>query len=598
MTIDNFMAGSHKNVGAGGYAVELETDDRPVRLGRVFIAVAVVALALWLLPHRASIPPRVESDYCYQLIAADRLYDGRGLTSLQPVAPRQPWTWAYDFGFLTQWPPGYSLMVAGLRFATGAATMEVCQWISIFASAAALVGWFVLIRRSVPGGVPASLLAAVGAGCAVSFTSFVNPSTDALIVAVLPYVLLFVTRALAVQRKRNGGIPTYLGTRSHEGGRVTGDEGAQPFVSTPRAQTPSCLCRFAALGFVSGALFWIRYAAVFVPCAGALFLFIEWFRRCRCHFGRCVFAFVVASLLPIVTLLWINRIYGPPVALHTQLNLGERVGFGDWLGPLAAAWWQFTDLGYYGYQAWAHWLYALWPAFMLAAAMAVPPVRRSLGKIITSPPILLGAVLVGVLLAMLVGATVVFGNKFRYVHLDRYYLPVRPFYFLLFAAPVLWIRQRWVRWASAVLLSLAGVWTLQHEWGSDYMRSRRSLAEVTAYGQRATCFTPGAGALYTWLGTLDSDAVIFSNFHDYITLETGRPAYPIPPDPAALVQCVGDIVSNRGIEEPRVLLVLDPDNRWRSYFLPPLSEVLARFQLTNRVEIPGSPAVAVYEASE
>jgi len=65
---------------------------------KVMVAIAVLAAALAVLSARATVPPLVESDYCYQLIAADRMFQGRGLTCPNPVAPFQPWALAlYEY---------------------------------------------------------------------------------------------------------------------------------------------------------------------------------------------------------------------------------------------------------------------------------------------------------------------------------------------------------------------------------------------------------------------------------------------------------------------------------------------------------------------
>ena len=160
-------------------------------------AIAGLATVLALLPGRASIPPLVESDYCYLLTAADMLVDGRGPVAPMPVAPFQPWSWQADWAFLTKWPVGYPLLVAGLRSVFGITSIAACRVMCIVACAAALVGWFLWIKRIVPAGITGVLVAAVGAGCAVSTASLINPSTDLLVGALLPYVLLLVVAAVA-----------------------------------------------------------------------------------------------------------------------------------------------------------------------------------------------------------------------------------------------------------------------------------------------------------------------------------------------------------------------------------------------------------------
>jgi hypothetical protein len=552
---------------------------RPISNHWIVLAVLAVAIALWLLPGRPSIAPRVESDYCYQLIAADRLHAGRGLTSLQPSAPRQPWKWSYDFGFLTQWPPGYALLVAGLRAATGASTIQACQWIGILACSAACVGWFVFLRRALcipsrDAGLPGTLLAAAAAGCAVPFSFLVDPFTDACVVAILPFLLISVLGAVESPSSTEG-----TGCR------------------------PSSIAGFAGIGLAAGSLFWIRYAACFVPAAIALYFLLERIRRGFPCLRR-VAAFLGGAMAPVGALLATNRWLAPPTssgrsnALYTQLNLGERVEISASLQPLWTAWRQFTDLKFYDHRPEAAWVLAFWPILLALIVGFVPAVRRRLRPIITSPGFLLGGVVTASLLLVLVVATVVFGDKFQYVELDRYYLPIRPMYFLLFVAPVLWFRSWVVRAVGGLALVLAVHWMALHEWAPAYGRRLAAPGELTPQGRQAVCFTPGASALYGWLSSLDASRdVVFSNFHDYITLETGAilPAYPIPAGVESLEESLDGIRQARGIQEPRVLFVLDPDHRWRSRFLPPYSELLDRFALHRRVSLPPGTSAVVFE---
>ena len=133
--------------------VSPEVPARPPRWRWVLLGTLVVSLGLALLPHRTEIPPNIESDYCYLLLAADRFHDGQGLTSLAPQAPHQPWEWRYDWGWLTQWPIGYPLLVAGVRRVLGGTTINACLWINLAACALALVGWFAWVRYCAPRGV-------------------------------------------------------------------------------------------------------------------------------------------------------------------------------------------------------------------------------------------------------------------------------------------------------------------------------------------------------------------------------------------------------------------------------------------------------------
>ena len=540
-----------------------------VRWAWVLLAIVAAALVLAFLPGRTRIPPLIGSDYCYLLIAADRMYEGLGLTAPLPVAPFQQWTWHTDWSFLTRWPIGYPILICGLRWLFGLSSILACQWISTAACATALVGWYVWIRRCVPPGVTAVPLAAVAAGCSVSTSLLINPSTDAVLVALLPFVLLFTTQATC---QRTAGTST----------------------ESPRRAGVWLLCA----GLTAGGLFWIRYAAVFVPIAIMLYLIIERYRRPVITL-RGIAVFASAAAAPIVTLLLINRAQSVGGSVQAQLNLGDTVRLD--LSPrlLATAWWNFTDFGFYDYHWFAHWIYALWPLGVIVVALFVRPVRKAVRSFLDTPPVTLSACLVVTLLVMLALATAVFGDKFDYVGLDRYYTPVKPLYFVLFVAPILLIPRaseprasaravfRVVRTCMFVALLVGCSWLVRQEWPRPYTRWLNAERAVTPYGQWARCFTPGAADLHRWLSEQKApDLIVVSNFHEFIALETGIPALPIPDSTGTLNTWVEDIRRARGVREPRVLFVLDPTNRWRDYWIKPPAQIIQTFGLTDRADAP------------
>jgi hypothetical protein len=534
---------------------------RPARWWCIAVAILAFAFLLVYLPGRTRIPPLIESDYCYLLIAADHLYEGHGPTAPLPVAPFQPWTWQADGGFLTQWPIGYPLLVCAVRWVFGVLTVQACRGISVVACAAALVGWFIWVKRGVPHGVTGLLLAAVAAGCSVSTASLINPSTDALLAALLPYVLLLVPQGnVDSSRDRNG---TW----------------------------------FAIAGLGAGALFWIRYAAIFVPISNGLYLLVE-HRRRRCGLLNLV-VYGACAALPIIALLLVNRVFGEAPSLQAQLNLGHKLAFDFSLARLATVWWKFTDLGFYDYHWYAHWVYALWPAGVVLVALVFPPARRALATFFATPAATLSGIVVLTLLCMLVGVTVVFGDKFDYVQLDRYYTPAKPLYFVLFVAPLMLIPRRIVRIALCAALVVACSWTAQQEWSRPYRRWLAANREITPYGQWGYCFSPNAGGLYKWLSAQRTDnLIVLSNFHDYVALETKIPAIPVPKDMDTLNVWINRICAVRRMTSPRVLFVLDPDNRRRDYYLRPVAEIIRTFELTQRADPPETISAQVYEYGE
>lgn len=305
-----------------------------LRWSLVAIAVVIVFAMLTQVPHRAAIPPLVESDYCYQLIAAQRFSAGLGLTSVVPIAPGQPWEWRGDWAFLTQWPAGYPLLVCTVRWVTGGTILGAAQWIAVGACALALVGWFTWIRRATGGGVCSTLGALLAATCSLSPESLINPRTDTLLAAMLPFTLLLMDRW-----------------------RVDQQDPSQ-------ARTCRPPCWLMGAGLLSGSLFWIRYASVFVPIAIGLFLFLQaWTNR-----GvrlRDVAIFVGSAALPMAALLMVNGMLASDSSLQSQLNLGARVGLDLPSAIVAEAWWNYTDLGFYDYRTEVHWLLAVGPLMLI-----------------------------------------------------------------------------------------------------------------------------------------------------------------------------------------------------------------------------------------
>lgn len=547
---------------------------------------AVIAVLLALLPGRAQLAPLVESDYAYQLIAADRLVAGEGLSSLQPVAPGQPWEWDYDFGFLTQWPAGYSLLVGAVRAAIGGTTIAACRAIALAACAAALVGWFLWGRRVVPGGVTGCLAAAVAAGGAVSVANLTNPSTDLLLVVALPWVLLAAVRVSKTE---------------------------------PRPDPRISIFWWLYTGLAAGGLCWIRYAAAFVPAGIGLFLVLSWARgRVR---GRHLLVYATSAALPIAALLCMNRVLAPGASVQAQLNLGQRVGF-DWSWDLiASAWWRLTDLGYYDYKPWLHWGWAA--ALPIGALLAAGFIWRPHGASrehrptrglirmtarnaggrggagqSVGAPVELSVMVLSTCLVMILAATALFGDKFNYVGLDRYYQPVRPLFVLLCLASLILALKRWGRAVLCAGLLLAGSWTVQQEWGSTYVRWAAAERFATPYGAWSRCFEPGAADLYAWLKKQHGpELVVVSNYHEFVALETGVAALPVPPDEAALRRWLERIRAARGLNDVRVLFVLDPDNRWRDYWMADPEEVKSRFRLRPVDNVPASIGAYLFDYS-
>ncbi|MEK6674298.1 MAG: hypothetical protein AABZ47_01430 [Planctomycetota bacterium] len=510
---------------------------KPIPWPVIFLAIAVTTGVLASIPGRFSIAPLIESDYAYQLIAADRVVQGHGLTSLQPIAPRQPWTWEYDFGYLTQWPPGYSILVASVRWCLNCPTVQACQWISTMATAIALVGWFTWTRACTPRGICGIFLALASAALAVNTTMFLNPSTDLLVVAASPFILILATH--------------------------------RPFNDA----------NLLIACFAAGLLFWFRYASLFLPAGLLTWLIIERLTH-RKFSWRQVTTFGISSVIPILAMLIIHRLAAPSTSLQSQLNLGNKITLNACWTHVITVWWNLTNLGYYDHRTKAHWLFALWPILGIALVMMSHRGRFAIAKTLRTPSFALAVIVTFTLAAMLVTATTLFASKYDYVDLPRYYAPVIPLYFTLWVAPVVNGFKKPIRFALSIGLLFACSWTFNQTWLKNYQRLRDSSFETTHYGQRAVAFTPGASELYRWLSEQNTkNWIIVSNFHEYLTLETGIPALPIPSDRSALDDWITRITQHRGIQNPRIVFILDPDHHWRSQYLPPVDEILSTFDL-------------------
>lgn len=534
---------------------------------KLLLYTLVVCTALALLPGRGAVPPLVESDYCYLLIAADRLHDGLGPTSLQPVAPFQPWDWRYDWGFLTQWPVGYAVLIAAIRWALGVSAITAAKGVSVAACGLALVGWFTWARRCVPRGVTSVLLAALAAS-AVPMGNLLNPSTDAVLLAVLPIILLLTVDA---QRIAHATTATSLNPSRPSG-------------------------YFVLAGVLAGGLCWFRYAAVFVPVGLLLFLISEATRR-RARL-RNVVSLALGIAGPVLLLWFVNARFAATASVAERFNLGSSVSWNGAWSLVSAAWWKLTDFGYYSHRPVVHVFLAACPILILACGCCIPAARAAFLRVAAVPSVALSAITLIVLVLMLIGATAIFGSKFNFVALDRYYLPAKPLFVALIALPLMLVPRRVVRFALSAAAIVCAIWVVQVDWARAYQRAIARQTGATPYGQWARCFPADGPRLYEWLGSQASkDLVIVSNYHETVALETGLPTLPIPPSRDELSRWVDRIAASRGIATVRVLFILDDDNRWRSHWIPDPAAIRRTFGLTNPIHPPGVTTDHVFEYS-
>lgn len=570
----------------------LRTNELPkrTRWWRCAVALGVIFVALSALSARVAIPPLVESDYAYQLLAADRLVEGKGFTSLQPVAPGQPWTWRYDWGFLTQWPAGYALLVASVRRLTGGTTLDACAAVGCAAAALALVGWFAWLRRCAPSGLVGWMLALCGAVAAVSPALLINPSTDGLLVAAIPWVLL---------------LAHHVVEGKHRAEESNGDD-------RPGAGSSGVPVAMAC-GLLAGVLVWLRYAAVFVPGAMIVALLLCARGNLRARIRR-AFAFSLGAAIPVAAVLLLNMSMAQGGGVQEQLNLGQSVRVRMEPALLIEAWRHWADLGYYSHIPIAGSLLAFLPALVIITALLPWSLGQRMRSALFSPAGVLSLLTLVAGLGLIVTATALFGEKFNYVGLDRYYLPLRPLYFSVVLAPMLAVvssrhpesgGRGAVSWRSIALIArvvavigllVATNWSVQQDWRRTLLRWGEAHRPVTPYGQWARCFTPASAELYGWLRAQASPQLLLvSNFHEYVALETGLPTLPIPPDRAALEAWTTAIRAARQVDDVRILFVLDGDNRWRDYWIEEPADLVRKFDLVPAHAVPAALAEWVFE---
>jgi len=524
------------------------------------LALVLVTAALFAIPQRAQIPPTVEADNAYIFLAADRLWAGKGVTSIPPRAPLQPWSWHADWVFLTQWPLGYPVLICAARAITGAGTVQAAVALNIVCCALGLVGWFAWGRTCLPRSRLAWLLALTASAATFAMPNLVNPSSDTVLLGALPWTLLLAARGL---------------------GR-----------DTDGTMRPSSAL-LGLTGIAAGLLIWVRYAAIFAPLAIGIYLVGEWRLR-RGLRGRQVVTYLLASAAPILTLVAINRALGPEIPTQQQYNLGSTLSWQIPPETLLAAWLNLTRQTPYAHRPEAVWFIALLlPLVGVALPILLRPLRSAAKRLWTSPPALLSLACMLTLLLTLVTASALFQGKYNYAELARYYQPARPLYYLCFVGPLVLAPWRWWRAGIFAGLLLTCSWLINQDARRAHVRLLAREVEVTDYGRAARHFAPGSRELFAWLRELAGpELVVFSNFHEEIALETGIPASPTPRDDWELQRWLGRIRQARGVEDLRVLFVLHPDNDYRDYYLDAPADIRRKFGLNAPAD--ATPAVANY----
>ena len=537
--------------------------DRNLVLARSWIASVVwtaatagVVIGLFGWLGRVSVAPSVMGDNAYIFLAADRMYGGSGATCTPPQAPFQPWTWRADWAFLTQWPVGYPLLICAMRMLVQATTVKAAAALSVVCCGVGLVAWFAWMVRCLGRNVTAMTVALAACLGVFQVSELVNPASDTVLLAAVPLVLILAVRWL-------------------ESNHATS------------ATRPPSLRGAACLGLLAGGLFWIRYAAIFVPVGIGAYLLVASILSRRVGPGH-VFLFGVGCMVPIAGLIAINHILGLPSTVSEQLNLGHTARWTIDPRIPVHLWRNFTTRTPYAHRPEAFWFFAaVLPIGGLVLPLLTRRARRSAGRFWRQPAVQLSAVMVAALWAMLAAATVLFRDKFNYAQLDRYYLAVRPLYWVLFVGPLAVLPRAWFRAGIIAMMVLFGAWFVRQDHIRAFRRITARQQARTPSGRWAMHFEPGSSTLYAWLKAQRADhLVVFSNFHDEIALETGIPACPLPETPSRLDGWLAKIREARHVPSLRVLFVLEPDDTNRDYFQP---SVTATIEALGLAPVTGAP---------
>lgn len=521
------------------------TRRRPTSLYYILAFLALAAAFATLLAL-LQIPTAVQADNTQLLLAVERMALGLGPTTIYPRIP------ATDFAFITHWPIGYPLLICALKTLTGLHTLTICQTLNVAAYALALLAWTAWFRRCLPDSITARLLALTAALLALVPIYLTKFTTDMILVAATPLLLFAADRAVRL-------------------------------VQQPSANARRSALRFFLLGLAAAALVWIRYTALFLPIAIGLFLLLRGCRAVgwalptiRSRLTTVLIPFFLGAALPVLSLAAINAAFGP--------SLIDRPagGFHPAFHPswIADFWQHFCALPLFT----THWratlaLTTLIPIGSLSLMLLTPAARRAARAFLARPKIALSLCAFAGFFLLVTAFRILAPALYDPASESRYLLPVRPLYLLFFVGPLLSLPWNRFRRLCALPILACLAWLLLAEWAGPLRALAANAQPPTPYGQRALWLGHDAAELYPWLKAQDApDLVVFSNFYDYIALETGIPAQPLPADMNQLADRLERITRARGIQHPRVLFVLAPDNLWRTY-LPQPADLIRTFNL-------------------
>ncbi len=249
-------------------------------------------------------------DQAIQTEAAHRLINGLGLTSqvfaTYPADISQPAIASY----LTWWPPGLSLLLAGLL----ALNIPLVIALKLLYAGITLLGWFgwasvlsqVLLQPLCIGrlNIPVHLLLAI---VLPLFYTPIWPGTDVFLWAGVPFILLLIHCYAAPERQHGNLVakPTYK----------------------PTSKPTSTGLAMAAIGIIVGILYCTRYASIFL--LPTILLWLLQYYRSRLRLVISAYSIVLISCVPfLAAITFYNRLAAQSASgLPTYIDLDVLKNF-------------------------------------------------------------------------------------------------------------------------------------------------------------------------------------------------------------------------------------------------------------------------------
>jgi hypothetical protein len=310
------------------------------------VLLLVVISAILVIAVRLAAPFEVGKDQSVQLEAAQRLVEGKGLTTTNEVAQTSlDVAVEQQLKYLTWWPPGFSLLVAAFLYA-GLPLSFTLKFIYALIALAGWIGWGLLAQRFMAQPIYIGQKTfRVNLLLAILLPVFFTPpqgGTDIFLWAGIPFFFMLLTRSDDTRRQ---------------------------------------LINAAIAGLLFGCLYTIRYVSVFLGFAAMLILFQVAYPNIKTFIKRYA-VFSLASLIFILPVTVYVRLYSQAVINNIPEEINPVENTITWLtllndfllsSPVVSnAIFGFSLLEMVVYKLNWNWLIYLFGIFCLVVLLSVP----------------------------------------------------------------------------------------------------------------------------------------------------------------------------------------------------------------------------------